>query len=491
MAFHNPKLFKADDATKLDNLFGNVLERMRIDILNHEWDTGFFGGLGYSCRKLVNFKEGNKNIPNKFLLPDDKTAYTDEQGNNYQETLIDIKLPHTLHKIISSIDGSKTNTNSTNLALMLEINNQLITKVTAADKSDHHRDYLEYIEKLNKAAKIFYEWLIEDINGEIKSAETRIAKVSSFPGYQKGKDKAYLQELMRVRSQMTDILNNQQPNDMFDNRYINAIEPIMNMYASTAKTIMEKSKQDEKFAKWFNKHVGNYLPSLNVFNEKRKTRDLASELEFVVNKMINEPNKVTCEVNAVGEMIAKIGDETYNLSIMLEHQPNFNMNFNDATLDNYYEYLTNKSQILLPLNFPVSNYKDLNSIDCKEILKEKLKNDNTFEDCHAGPVLAINIYTSPAYIIMNKILREKRLSTDIFDPNNPRYPTDQTAADALKQLEYNLRRDNHGGELSADEVDAIVKESVMATVMATIGMHHAKHPTYDAGLPAQFDNDIL
>lgn len=255
----------------------------------------------------------------------------------------------------------------------------------------------------------------------------------------------------------------------------------------------ERQQEAQKEAKFFREKINPFYEQLE--NQENKAFAVNQDLQICVNAMIAQtmhPEKtiVSTRMNGLDELEVIIGNDLYNLTQILKHDPNFSqLEFDAAQLDTYAAHMS-KLPILGIDNFPVQQFErnvkgELSGVktpaamqsELNALIREKGK-ENVFENCHIAHCMAINLYTSDAYIVLNELLRHKTMPPDLFVPKKMQDPV---TVQALRAIEKRLRGSNTGGTLTAYESNLLTQQAIMATAVASAGLTLAKPVVFEPG----------
>ncbi|AWN73141.1 hypothetical protein LEAN103870_05045 [Legionella anisa] len=258
---------------------------------------------------------------------------------------------------------------------------------------------------------------------------------------------------------------------------------------AAARDDLKDLKEESFFEKRINPYLDYLIQNQSVVSEA--TQDLEIIIKAIMQEIKNNNPNVTdmFRVNCLNEIEVTVGQEVYNLTQILKHEPNFNqINLTEDELESYLSFLQNDPSIVLkPVAFPVVNWKSDDSKTIMKDLDDQLKDENYFQECHSSECLAINIYTTDAYVPINMLLREKMISTKIFEKGS----TDKNVQDALFRLEMLLTGQATQDEITPTQQSQLILEALLATVCAVRGINKAQHLCYVPDDQVTITGDLL
>ena len=470
-------------------LMGNSLDIVRNKILLTNYHMTF-GGEKYDRIVVTNVRLGKgKVIPFLILLPDeDIKKYKVGKDNIEKQKIL---LPKTLDEVVQCIDKAKKGEISYIDALFEA--DRILSK-SMRDKSARSNDYQIYKSRLNKYAEKLYTYFTHAINEEIRGIKRR--QLQALPGYNPNDDNELLIELnfinVEIQAQI-DTMKRNQPSKQID--YISQIKNLMEIISNVEKNkLAEQTQSSErkhgKLKRFFDKKIFPYMESLSKAKDLNpRTVDVNADLNFIIKDLINNYNNVHIDKNLLDEIVIHTSDgQVFNLTQILRAEPDFSsLKLEESDLDQYYNFLKSDAKVLKPsTNFPV-DYLSVDPNTFKMNLDIALGPNHNFANLHAAEALGINIYSSAGYMLMNMLSRKKTLSDDIFVD----LPTDRNAKTALVELEKNLRKTNDQTDLTNDERAIVIKETLMAIIVATLGLTHAKHLSYDPSVAPELKGGEL
>lgn len=218
------------------------------------------------------------------------------------------------------------------------------------------------------------------------------------------------------------------------------------------------------------------------------TEDLRIILHAILQDTTNKTQRVQTRQNAMKEIEVEITHEDssksrYNLTQIMRHAPDFKkLNLSHDDLELYFNYLKGESSQFRPNRIPSASLGGWEQFTSEQVAERldahlgKKGQANDFKNCHAAHLLAINMYTDKYYVIMNKFLRDKTLGPDLFTAEslegNP-------VAAVFRSCEATIERSKAGEALNPEELDKVIKETLMSVLIGADGLNKAKSLGYD------------
>jgi len=238
-------------------------------------------------------------------------------------------------------------------------------------------------------------------------------------------------------------------------------------------SIQEQIKRQKQF---FSKNVSMFSKKLN---DTSVVNDVTKDFQSILTNVIKERSQgishnVKCKLNLLNEIEIVTNNTTYNLTQILSYEPNFNhLHLEDVYLDNYLTIVNSHTLLLQPDKFPVETNGLSKDIMAK--LDKIIPNENGLKKCHASHCLAINIYTSDAYVIVNYLLRYKTITKDLF----MRTFDDPNVNLALERIWKKLRGNNAARDfLTSSEINQFTMEAIMLVGIMAHGLESASSLQY-------------
>lgn len=263
------------------------------------------------------------------------------------------------------------------------------------------------------------------------------------------------------------------------------------------------ANQEREFAhKIYNTKLQRFqspiIPDLQDIN------DPTAYLNLIFNKLLQATlfNTITYNFyfNPFGEITIVFTENkkntVFNLTQAFQHDPDFKT-LTTKNEEAYFLYLCNfykeniendKHWIINLQNFPIDEWYDLSS----EQLRKKIKvlyADKYFPNLHPVYFLALHIYTTDFYILMNWLLRsDTRLSAEMFTKT---YASSNTQH-SMNLLQINFFGSEENRVLTPDEINHILRDIVIMTMFTVIGLHtNQSLPSYTPTAPRLDSNGLL
>jgi hypothetical protein len=367
------------------------------------------------------------------------------------------------------------------------LNVETLINKAQPDSTEEKNVYSNFLKNIKKSCKEALDILEKQIISEIKSFQPPLVTQVEADYFQN------LQTLLKN-------LEFQKINSLSPTKMLSIIGGELNLlHKQFAKKLMKEETRFKKEHKFYRKKI---LPFSETLQQTNQVSEATKDLEVILKAMIDSNDrkgpKVKCRLNSFKEVEVTINDSiTYNLTQILRHEPDFaRLNLNEETLDQYLALLQQNKFALKPLepkDFPVANWEKLNSKEIIGSLNQKIEKENkkkkkgyeknNFEHCHAAHCLAINIYTGASYTVMNKLLREKTISVDLFK---------KPIGEELEKIEKNLRDGKSTGEpLTEDEMSRLILETTTTIGIAAAGLNQAQHLLHHPAEETRLQRDTL
>ncbi len=136
---------------------------------------------------------------------------------------------------------------------------------------------------------------------------------------------------------------------------------------------------------------------LSVFHGPMPLKDSEKNLQKVMREILNKDSKIIFDFDSKGELYAKWGENSVNITASLADNPSFNhIQVRQEDLDNYVNYTKNTEYWAFKPS----------SFDAKEYASDKREEALNHKELHLGEKIAINMYTKDYSWEVNEWLRE-------------------------------------------------------------------------------------
>lgn len=230
--------------------------------------------------------------------------------------------------------------------------------------------------------------------------------------------------------------------------------------------------------------VKPYDESRKKVKDKSFSTELLNDLHIIFDAMLLRPTSIEVRWNKVDELVVKVDSQELNLTQILLHQPNMaDLKVTPIHLDAYANLLINDKNPLIGPFIPglgiISN-KSVDTLIQNLMDVFSSNNDDTFDpNTQIAECFGVGTYLTFAYLIINHLLRTSSISKKFFSE----IPSSDNAVSAHKEFEESLRKKITGADISLSELNKILLIVLPTIVVATKGLHDAKHPLHDPDQP--------